>query len=116
MDLSRGNAQQTLSVIGTYNFISSYAYLICELCIFVADDSDVSFQDLSPLPFHGLLCHFARHVIQALRATRLSRGKVAGFGDEDAFKKVTQGVRKVIPKIENTFNAEEWSRKKSTNR
>ncbi|CAK0782938.1 hypothetical protein CVIRNUC_006133 [Coccomyxa viridis] len=44
------------------------------------------------------------------------RGKVVGFGDEDAAKKVTQGVRKIIPKIENTFNAEEWSRKKSTNR
>ena len=29
---------------------------------------------------------------------------------------MTQGVRKIIPKIENTFNAEEWSRKKSTNR
>ena len=46
---------------------------------------------------------------------RLSRGKVAGFGEEDTAKKVTQGVRK-IPKIENTFNAEEWSRKKSANR
>ena len=41
---------------------------------------------------------------------------MVGFGDEDAAKKVTQGVRKTIPKIENTFNAEEWSRKKSTNR
>ncbi|CAL5220378.1 g2383 [Coccomyxa viridis] len=48
------------------------------------------------------------------RVTDLSseRGKLAGFGEEDAAKKQTEGVRRTIPKIENTFNAEEYSRKK----
>ena len=42
----------------------------------------------------------------------MCRGKLAGFGEEDAAKKQTEGVRRTIPKIENTFNAEEYSRKK----
>ena len=42
----------------------------------------------------------------------MRRGKLAGFGEDESAKKQTQGARKVIPKIENTFNAEEYSRQK----
>ena len=42
----------------------------------------------------------------------LCRAKLAGFGEDESAKKQTQGARKVIPKIENTFNAEEYSRQK----
>ena len=42
----------------------------------------------------------------------LCRGKVAGFGEEEAAKKGTQSIRKVIPKIENTFNVEEYARQR----
>jgi hypothetical protein len=42
----------------------------------------------------------------------LRRGTIAGFGEGEAAKKATQTVRKVIPKIENTFNVEEYARQR----
>lgn len=57
-------------------------------------------------------CELQRLPSTPLSIASLCREKVAGFGEEEAAKKGTQSIRKVIPKIENTFNVEEYARQR----
>ena len=54
MDLSKENAQQTLSMIGTNKRAPPYKHAICKVCMPLAEDIGMSFQNLSPLPFHDI--------------------------------------------------------------